>query len=129
MNENEPQPAPETSETPDNVETENIRSQMAAIESDIEAGNPLTPKLLGYFQELGAHLADKEADGDTARFLLAYDSAVLKFKGGFIEAAIEDMQELGDTAYQAGEQFSQIVEMADDKKAEYEAALARQPKA
>lgn len=109
-------------------ELQNVRNEMAVIEGDIEAGNPLTPELLGYFQELGAKLADQEPNIEGARFILAFDSAVLKFKAGFIEAAIEDLQELADCAYQAGEQYDAIVEMADDRRGEYEAALAKQPK-
>lgn len=130
MNEQElgPESAPESTEETD-TERVNIENEMAAIEADIEAGNTLTPELLGHFQELGGRLADRETDivqGQLARFMLDYDSAALKFKAGYIEAAIEDLQILGDTAYQGGEQYAQIVEMADSRRAEYEAVLARQ---
>lgn len=131
MNEHEPLgqiDGQETTQESDKIESQNIRNEMAAIEEDIEAGNPLTPELLFHFQELGGRLADTEADGETARFLLAFDSAALKFKSGFIEAAIEDLQELADAAYQRGEHFDHIVEMADDRRVEYESALSRQPK-
>lgn len=120
--------APEATQEPGQIESQNIRNEMAAIEEDIEAGNTLTPELLFHYQELGGMLADTETDGETARFLLAFDSATLKFKSGFIEAAIEDLQELADAAYQRGEEFDRIVEMADDRRAEYESALSKQPK-
>lgn len=132
MDEREPtQPEADLSNEAGEVEGQNIRNEMAAIELDIEAGNPLTPELLGHFQELGGRLADQEPSlesGQLARFYLAYDSAALKFKAGFIEAAIDDLVELGDVAYAAGEAYAEIVTMADDRRAEYVAALARQPK-
>lgn len=111
------------------IQLHNFRNEMGVIEEDIEAGGPLTPELLGHFQELGAQIADQEPNVALARFMLAFDSATLKFKAGFIEAAIDDLQELADSAYQAGEEFDPVVEIADDRRKEYEAALAKQPKA
>ncbi len=132
MSEIEREQQPTGEEESGQVEDKNIRDEMATIMQDIEAGNSLTPELLGHFQELGGRLADMEslADGQTARLMLDFDCTALKFRAGFIEEAIDDLDDLIRNAREDNfdRKRDQIIEMAFDRRDEYEAALARQPK-
>lgn len=121
MNEFEPNNNEQSDQEPGRIEEENIQTEIETIIRTVEGGRPFTPELLGRFQELNEQLIDNKPDTErvTAQFELSLSVADLKFTAGYINEAVEDLEELLYLVENAGDEYEHISELASDRIAQY----------
>jgi|GEM_PF-6786185 len=129
MSEQEPHGIEPEDREPGQIEQENVRAELEAIRNSINPENPLTSELLGRYEDLAKRLREQDADyvAETkTRFEFMFETADLKYRSGFLDMAIEDLDELIFSVEQMGGEHDDILDRAIEIRTRYEEELSQQ---